>query len=109
VVNTTSLETRGTALSNAIPSSCMRLFSASSTAKSAVPFVQVQYSGVMPIALSARNPPTPATTPAGFESAHFLHKSREVSFAIIRRITFHIGIEQKTSRTVPLSPARPLA
>ncbi len=62
VVKTTSRETRRAASSKRRPSSCIRFRIASSAANPLCPSFRCRTPGVMPIALSARKPPTPSNS-----------------------------------------------
>ncbi len=79
VVKTTSRATRGSACSNTRPSSCIRERIASRTAKTLWPSLRCRTPGVIPIARSARNPPTPSSSSWRMRTRPSPPYSRDVS------------------------------
>jgi hypothetical protein len=94
-VKTTSRDTRGTALSNAMPSSCIRECDGFQHGKSAVPFVQMKnarrdahgFEGAEPSHAKQQFLPDASPRVSAIEAGS--------EFPVVRGIAFHIGIEEK--------------
>ena len=73
----------------------MRVRIASSTAKPLCPSFRCRTPGVMPIAFSARKPPTPSSSSWRMRIRAVAAVQARVSSRVFRRVAFHVGVEQQ--------------